>query len=83
MTHSSSYLKLYAALLMLLVVGCTQTESHQSIERAVIPDADPSVLLMPPDILLQELTASGLTITNAAWTESGANNVSQALNISM
>ena len=38
---------------------------------------------MPPDILLQELTASGLTITNAAWTESGENNVSQALNISM
>ena len=65
----------------LLVVGCAQAPSHQTSSKAVVRDADPSVLLMPPDILLQELTAGGQLNTNAAWTKAGERNVSQALNL--
>jgi len=67
----------------LLVVGCAQTPSHQTSGKAAIRDADPSVLLMPPDILLQELTAGGQLNTNAAWTKAGERNVSQALNLAL
>ena len=64
----------------LFVLGCTQTQSHQATSKTVVRDADPSVLLMPPDILLQELTAGGQLNTNAAWTKAGESNVAQAIN---
>jgi hypothetical protein len=65
----------------LLVVACAQTQSHQTTAKAVSRDADPSVLLMPTDILLQELTASGQLNINAAWTKSGESNVTQTINL--
>ena len=64
--------KLGVFMLGLVLVGCTHTESYQNVNKTVLPKANPTVLLMPPDILVQELTASGLTLTNAAWARSRA-----------
>jgi hypothetical protein len=72
--------KLVLLMAVLIVVGCAQTQSHQTTAKTVARDADPSVLLMPPDILLQELSAGGQLNTNAAWTKSGERNVTQAIN---
>jgi hypothetical protein len=71
--------KLGLLMAALFVVGCAQTQSHQTTAKAVTRDADPSVLLMPADILLQELTAGGQFNTNAAWTKAGESNVTQAI----
>ena len=64
---------------LLLVAGCAQTQTHRATGTAAVRDADPSVLFMPPDILLQELTAGSQLNTNAAWTKSGINNVTQSI----
>ena len=37
------------------------------------------VMLLPPDILLSELTAGGLHIPHAAWTEQATSNVLSTL----
>lgn len=84
MMRSFRTLKGLCLVLMIVVIaGCAQTPSHQTSGKAVTRDADPSVLLMPPDILLQELTAGGQLNTNAAWSKAGERNVSQALNLVM
>ena len=63
----------------LIASGCAQTKSfvHESAEAR--PSGTARVLLLEPDIELSELTAGGLLVPNAAWTDAGRRHVDTAL----
>lgn len=66
-------------LLGFLLVGCAQTSVQTSGVVASTPSADATVLIMPTDIELYELSAGGLLEPQAAWTEAGKTNIQDAL----
>lgn len=57
---------LTATLLALLLAGCVQVQPHRAEKPAA--HADARVLLMPPDVLVLEATAAGLTFPKPDWT---------------
>jgi hypothetical protein len=66
-------------LLPALVAACTQTDSLTTTQTFQRPPGTVRVLLMPPDVELYELLASGLQQPQAAWTEAAKRNVDSAL----
>lgn len=52
--------------LMVGLAGCSQTRSHQFVEEA--PAEADRVLLMPPDIVVLQLDATGLPLPRQEWT---------------
>ena len=68
-----------SGLLVLFLAACAQTKAHISTGIDVRAGKGTQILLMPIDVELSELTASGLLEPQAAWTEAGRKNVSQAL----
>jgi len=63
----------------LLLAGCTQTDSLKTSQTFQRPPGTARVLLMPPDVELYELLASGLQEPRAAWTETAKRNVVAAI----
>lgn len=64
-----------------VVAACTSTDTlaptgEQAYER---PDRALSVVLIEPDITVNEVTAAGLRVPNAEWTELGKSHVLAAL----
>ena len=70
---------LLVALLCLGLVGCTQTISMVSSDLKIDNIGQKRVLLMPTDVLVQELSAGGVLETNAEWTAQGKSSMEQAL----
>jgi hypothetical protein len=66
-------------LLPAVLVGCTQTDSLTTSQTFQRPAGTARVLLMPPDVELYELLASGLQEPQAAWTDAAKRNVEAAL----
>ena len=62
-----------------MVASCTRTESIRTLEGLVERDGTARILLMPPDIVLGELTAAGLLEPKAEWTETAKAHVTAAL----
>ena len=62
-----------------LLAACTQTDSLSKSEGFQRPPGTARVLLMPSDIELYELLASGLQEPRAAWTEAAKRNVDAAI----
>lgn len=70
---------LIVALIGLAAAGCAQTRSFQASGDFERPPGTVRVLLMPPDIELYEITASGLAQPRADWTAKAEDNVRAAL----
>src|SRR5262245_42254400 len=68
-----------AALLLFLLAACTQTDSLKPSQTFHRPDSTARVLLMPPDIELYELLASGMQEPRAEWTAAAKSNVDAAI----
>jgi hypothetical protein len=66
-------------LLPALLAACTQTDSLSKSEGFQRPSGIARVLLMPSDIELYELLASGLQEPRAQWTEAAKRNVDAAI----
>lgn len=66
-------------LLPIVLAGCTQTDSLKADRAFQRPAGMARVLLMPPDIELYELLASGLQEPRADWTEAAKRNVAAAI----
>ena len=85
MLGSASVARLRSALALALtaaalVLGaCTQTRPLLPAAEFARPERTATVLLMPADIELYELTAAGLLEPNAAWTEAAKAHVADAL----
>ncbi|MHC8510201.1 MAG: hypothetical protein ACYYKD_12590 [Rhodospirillales bacterium] len=62
----------------LLAAGCAQN-IVRNIDRLAGEVGKRSVLVMPADVLLAEVSAGGTPVINVAWTETGQKNVSAAL----
>jgi hypothetical protein len=62
-----------------LLAACTQTDSLSKSEGFQRPPGTARVLLMPSDIELYELLASGLQEPRAQWTEAAKRNVDAAI----
>ena len=76
---STKYLRFLLILPLILVSACAQTRTL-STDAKIERGADGlSVLLMPADVELSLLTASGLEEPHAEWTEQGRQNVIAAL----
>jgi hypothetical protein len=65
--------------LPVLLAACTQTDSLKTSQTFQRPPGTARVLLMPPDVELYELLASGLQEPRAAWTDAAKRNVDAAL----
>lgn len=63
----------------LLPSGCAQTSVLTPAGKTFPSDKSDRILLMPPDIELSEMTASGMLEPRADWTASGLANVTAAL----
>ncbi|MHC8510359.1 MAG: hypothetical protein ACYYKD_13410 [Rhodospirillales bacterium] len=61
-----------------LAAGCAQGVVR-NIDRLAGDVGKRSVLVMPADVLLAEVSAGGVPVINVAWTETGQKNVSAAL----
>ncbi len=70
---------LFALSLVVLASGCAQTRSAGPEVTIKKPAGGLAVLLMPADVELSVLTASGLEEPHAEWTETGRQNVVAAL----
>lgn len=68
-----------AVLLSFLLAACTQTDSFTPKETFHRPEGTARVLLMPPDIELYELLASGMQEPRAEWTAAAKSNVDAAI----
>jgi hypothetical protein len=66
-------------LLPLLLAACTHTDSFTASPTLQRPAGTARVLLMPPDIELYELLASGMQEPRAEWTEAARRNVDAAI----
>ena len=75
----ASFLGMGALLFSALLAACTQTDSFTPREAFRHPPGTARVLLMPPDIELYELLASGLQEPRAEWTEAARANVASAI----
>ncbi len=65
--------------LLLLLVACVRTDPRLPEAEFERPAETVSVLLMPTDIALYEVTAAGLLEPNAEWTEAARQNIAAAL----
>ncbi len=70
---------LLVGVLGLGLAGCAQTETVVSPNLRIDRTGKTTVLLMPTDILVQELSVGGVPETNAAWTAQGKRGIEQAL----
>jgi len=68
-----------AVLLPLFLAACTQTDSFTPRKTFQHPPGTARVRLMPPDLELYELLASGLQEPRAEWTEAAKDNVKTAI----
>lgn len=67
-------------LVPLVLAGCAVTQNVQQIETLETAGRDaPVILLMPPDIRYYELTAGGVSVPQAEWTEAARANFSTAV----
>jgi len=64
---------------LLIASGCAQTSVLTPAGKTFPADKSDRILLMPPDIELSEMTASGMLEPKADWTASGLTNVTAAL----
>lgn len=71
------------ALLALALCGCAQINAHSTGRALAERTAPARVMLMPPDVILSELTAGGLTEPRADWTEAARGHVSHALALAL
>ena len=65
-------------LLALALAGCV-TRTHSQIETLKRPSADSRILLMPLDVELSEVTAGGLKVLNAEWTQQALKHMGEAI----
>jgi hypothetical protein len=65
--------------LLLLLGACVRTDPRLPETTFERPSEAVSVLLMPTDIALYEVTAAGLLEPNAEWTETARQNIAAAL----
>ncbi|NIR31299.1 MAG: hypothetical protein GWN84_18725 [Gammaproteobacteria bacterium] len=70
---------LIVVLLGLVATGCAQTRTFQASGDFERPQGRVRVLLMPPDIELYEIAASGMAEPRADWTATAERNVRAAL----
>ncbi|MEX0706658.1 MAG: hypothetical protein WD078_01745 [Woeseia sp.] len=63
----------------LVLVACATTSNVQQIDRLKVIDADPRVLLMPPDVRYYLLTAGGVSEPHAEWTMAAQTNIDAAI----
>lgn len=67
-------------LVPLALAGCATTQNVQQIEILETAGGDaPVILLMPPDIRYYEITAGGVPLPQAEWTEAARANFSTAV----
>ncbi|MBM3560274.1 MAG: hypothetical protein FJX53_10455 [Alphaproteobacteria bacterium] len=64
--------------LALVLAGCV-TRTHSQIETLKRPSADLRILLMPLDVELSELSAGGLKVLNAEWTQQALKHMAEAI----
>jgi hypothetical protein len=77
--HARRLGRVLALLAFAALAGCAQTKSFKTETATNYKGSVQRVLLMPVDVELAELTASGLLEPNAEWTEQGSRNVTEAL----
>lgn len=65
--HRTEYRLLVIALLMLTLPGCVSTKSMRAASGTPVRE-NPRVVLMPPDVLVIEITTAGVGIPRADWT---------------
>lgn len=70
---------LVIALGLALLSACTRTETFLPETQFQRDDRRLTVLLLEPDLELNELSAAGLLIPNAAWSEAGKDHLQAAL----
>lgn len=67
-------------LVPLALAGCAVTQNVQQIETLETAGGDaPVILLMPPDVRYYEITAGGVRVPQAEWTEAARANFSGAV----
>lgn len=59
--------------------GCVTNQNVRQIDRLESVEANPRVILMPPDIRYYLLTAGGVAEPHAEWTEAAQNNFTVAI----
>lgn len=62
-----------------LITGCATTQSAQQVDRLDSVEANPRIVLMPPDIKYYLLTAGGVPEAHAEWTEAAETNFRVAI----
>ena len=62
-----------------VVAACTQTKSYVHDAAPAKPQGAVQILLVEPDVEVAELTAAGLLIPHAEWTQRAQSNVNSAL----
>ena len=62
-----------------VVAACTQTKSYVHDAAPAKPQGAVQILLVEPDVEVAELTAAGLLIPHAEWTQRARSNVNSAL----
>lgn len=67
-----------AVLMAVVLAGCV-TRTHSQIETLKRPSAESRIVLMPLDVELSELTAGGLNIVNAEWTQQALKHVGEGI----
>ncbi len=66
------------SLVLVIASGCTMTQNVQQIDRLESVEANPRIVLMPPDIRYYLLTAGGVPEPHAEWTEAAQANFTTA-----
>lgn len=69
--------KIVASLVVLVFASACATQTLKQTDQLVAkrPDAGQRIVVVAPDVELSELTAGGLTVPNAEWTEKAQGNI--------
>lgn len=64
----------------LVIQGCTSTQKVATVEKLETNTGQSKIVVMPLDVELSVLTATGLTEPNAEWTENATAHMKKAIN---
>ena len=77
--HKSALRLTHLLLILVAVAACTRTHDYRPATVAARPAETARILLMPPDVELYLLTASGLAEPRADWTAAAKDHVGGAI----
>ena len=80
-TYAARSARVLSIFVILLLLSACATQSFEAIDKLERDRGEASILLLPTDIELSELTAGGTTEPNALWTENAEQHVAEQMRL--